>query len=149
MARETRRPGRGLRPNARGDRGAAPPAERAPVPVRRIARPQEMLMRATPVIGQEQPQLRTIVREGLTALCKAWAAYSLKRAIADVASTSEQDYRHFGLDKTEILQALSRLHEAIGSGGPLVPERFRRGGAGCPLAIMVRKARERGQPIRV
>jgi hypothetical protein len=100
-----------------------------------------MLLRATPVTGQEQPQLRAILREGVTALGKAWVQYSLRRAIADVASTSEQDYRHFGFDKAEILEALGRLQDEIGAGKRVVA-RSEPGASGCPLAIVVRKARQ-------
>jgi len=107
-----------------------------------------MLLRATPVIGQEQPHLRALLCEGLSALCRAWAAYSLKRAIADVASTSEQDYRYFGFDKAEILQALGRLQDEIGTGGAVEAERSQRRGTGCRLAIVVSKARQRSSSMR-
>jgi hypothetical protein len=112
-----------------------------------IAHLEEMLLRAMPVIGQEHPQLRAIVRAGLTALCNAWAAYSLKRAMADVAGTSEQDYRHFGLDKAEILQALSRLHDEIGASRSQVAEGPGGDGSRCALAIEVSKAPRRSQSI--
>jgi hypothetical protein len=114
-------------------------AEREPARRRGIVDLEEMMLRATPMTGQEQPQLRAMVREGVKALCKGWAAYSLRRALADVALTSEHDYRHFGLDKAEILAALSRLHEEIGGGAPIVAERLGRGGIGSPLAILVTK----------
>src|SRR5262245_28391329 len=149
MAREGRKSRRGLAANADAQRAPAAPAELAPAPVRPVSNLEEMLVRATPVTGQEQPQLRAILREGLTALCKAWAHYSLRRAIADVASTSAQDYRHFGFDKAEILQALGQLQDEIGTGAPLVPERSDDGGTGCPLAIVVSKARQRRHSIGV
>ncbi len=145
MARETRRHGRGLRPDADAHRGATVPAQLPASP--EIADLEDMLLRATPVIGQEQPQLRATLREGLTALCKAWAHYSLKRAIADVASTSEQDYRHFGFDKAEILEALGRLQDEIGAGRRVVAEPSHRRASGCPLAIVVSRARERRQSM--
>jgi hypothetical protein len=50
-------------------------------------------------------------RARIAALCGAWTAYTLSRAIADVAATTEQDYRDFGLDKGEILAELRRLHD--------------------------------------
>jgi hypothetical protein len=144
MARERRGHGGGLRPDADADRGAVMPAQPAAPP---IADLQEMLRRATPVTGHEQPQLRATLRQGLAALCKAWAQYSLKRAIADVASTSEQDYRHFGFDKAEILEALARLQDEIGPGRRVVAERSHRRASGCPLAIVVSRARERRQSM--
>ena len=119
------------RPPMRPERGCAPR--------RGLVDLEEMMLHATPMTGQEQPQLRAIVRDGVKALCKGWAAYSLRRALSDVALTSEQDYRRFGLDKAEILAALSRLHEEIGGGAPIAAERLGRGGIGCPLAILVTK----------
>ena len=64
-------------------------------------------------MGHEPPQGPAIAHRALTALWKVWAAYTLKRAIADVASTSDRDYRDFGLDKAEILGALRSLHEQV------------------------------------
>jgi hypothetical protein len=53
----------------------------------------------------------------MAALRAAWTAWTLKRAIADVATTSDQDYRAFGLDKGEILQGLRQLRDEIERSG--------------------------------
>jgi hypothetical protein len=66
-------------------------------------------------IGQDHRRSR--VKARTRALCQAWAAYALKRAITDVASTSEQDYLAFGLDKAEILAALAQLRDEVGGRG--------------------------------
>ena len=66
-------------------------------------------------IGQERRQSR--MRSRARALRNAWAAYTVKRAIAEVASTSERDYLAFGLDKHDILAALAHLRDEIGSRG--------------------------------
>ena len=101
---------------------------------------EDMVMRATPAIGQEHPRLRAIVREGLTALRNAWTAYMLKRAIADVASMREQDYREFGLDKAEILAELVRLRDKLeGNGAPATGPAHRE--ESTHLAIVVTKRR--------
>ena len=55
----------------------------------------------------------TRLRSALSALGAGWAAYTVKRAIAGVASTSDRAYRDCGLDKAEILVALRRLREQI------------------------------------
>src|SRR5262245_64753943 len=62
--------------------------------------------------GPSHPQGRAMVR-GAVALRKAWTAYTLKRAITDVASMRHEDYRQFGLEKDEILAALERLQDGI------------------------------------
>lgn len=49
------------------------------------------------------------IRARLAALRQAYVAHTLKRAIADVSSTSEGDYRDFGLDKAELLDGLTSL----------------------------------------
>jgi hypothetical protein len=67
----------------------------------------------TITIGPGHPQREALSRRGLSALWEAWLAYTLKRAIADVASTREQDYRAFGLDKGELLAALRHLYDDI------------------------------------
>lgn len=59
----------------------------------------------------------TAVRARIAALCAAWTAYTLRRGIADVASTSDQDYRDFGLDKGEILRGLIQLREELEGSG--------------------------------
>lgn len=64
-------------------------------------------------MGPEPAPAPAIVRGALTTLWQVWAAYTLKRAIADVASTSDQDYRDFGLDKAEILGELRNLREQV------------------------------------
>jgi hypothetical protein len=73
-------------------------------------------------IGHAHPQRPAIVRAALSALCKTWTAYTLERAIADVAATSEQDYREFGLDKVQMLAALRQLRGEIG--GDAMPRRL-------------------------
>ena len=105
-------------------------------------------MGATRAIGQQQhPQLQPIVREGLTSLCRVWTAYALKRAIADVASMSDQDYWEFGLDKAEIRWALTRLRDEIKSNEPLAARRPLRAYNSCPLAIVAaRRAEAFGRP---
>lgn len=70
-------------------------------------------MSAILTMGREPAQGPAIAHRALTALWKVWATYTLKRAIADVASTSDQDYRDFGFDKAEILGALRSLHEQV------------------------------------
>lgn len=70
-------------------------------------------MSAILTIGREPAQGPAIAHRALTTLWKVWAAYTLKRAIADVGSTSDQDYRDFGFDKAEILGALRSLHEQV------------------------------------
>jgi hypothetical protein len=108
---------------------------------------EEMIMRGTPAIGQNHPGLRAIMRQGVTALCKAWTVHTLRRAIADVASTSEQDYREFGLDKAEILAALKRLRAAITCGASCTVKNRGRDSDGRPLTIIVTKG-ARGSPVR-
>jgi hypothetical protein len=72
-----------------------------------------MIMSTVLAMGHEPPQGPAIVRTALGTLWQVWAAYTLKRAIADVASTSDQDYRDFGLDKAEILGGLRNLREQV------------------------------------
>ena len=93
-----------------------------------------------PASGRRHTRLRAILHDGLTNLCKAWTTYTLKRAIADVASTSAQDYQEFGLDKAEILMELRRLRDGVKSGGPRGPSNRERADAGCPLAIVVTRS---------
>ena len=100
-------------------------------------------MRAAPAIGQNHPGLRAIMREGMSALCKAWTVHTLRRAIADVASTREQDYREFGLDKAEILAALKRLRAEITCGASCTVKKPGRDSEGRPLTIIVTKAARR------
>jgi len=71
----------------------------------------------------------------LSPLFARWTAYTLKRAIADVAATSDQAYRDFGLDRDEILRALRCLRAEI-EGRPATAARPR---PGCKLAIAVCK----------
>jgi hypothetical protein len=58
---------------------------------------------------ESRPRRYAAVHGALIALCRTWAAYTVRRAIIDVTSTSEQDYREFGLDKAEMLAALEML----------------------------------------
>jgi hypothetical protein len=74
-------------------------------------------MSTTLAIGHAHPERPAIVRAALSALCKTWTAYTLERAIADVAATSAQDYREFGLDKVQMLTALTQLRGEIGGDG--------------------------------
>jgi hypothetical protein len=55
----------------------------------------------------------TRLRSALSALGAGWAAYTVKRAIAGVASTSDRAYRDCGLDKAELLVALKCLREHV------------------------------------
>jgi hypothetical protein len=79
-----------------------------------------MIMSAALSIAQTPTPHRAIGRRALAALCEVWTAYTLKRAIADVASTCDEDYRDFGLDKGEILAALTSLRDEIKARGTLV-----------------------------
>jgi hypothetical protein len=69
----------------------------------------EMIMYDGLTTGRSLRQGRAMVREVVAALRRAWTTYTLNRAIGDVASMREEDYRQFGLDKAEILAALQRL----------------------------------------
>jgi hypothetical protein len=60
-------------------------------------------------IQNQLSQHRIAFRSMMAALGAAWATFTLKRAIADVASTSDQAYRDFGLDKGDILKGLGQL----------------------------------------
>jgi hypothetical protein len=53
-----------------------------------------------------------MAREALRALGRAWTAHLLKRAIADVAAMN-RGYREVGLDRAEVLAALTHLREGI------------------------------------
>lgn len=88
-------------------------------------------MSAVLTIDETQSPNRTIGRSG--ALCEAWTAHILKRAIADVASMSDADYRDFGLDKGEMLAALTRLRDEIKG------RASRRSSNRCLLAIELAK----------
>jgi hypothetical protein len=72
-----------------------------------------MTMSAALNLGQTHSSGPAIGRGALSALCQAWTAHTLKRAIADVASMSDKAYRDFGLDKGEVLAALTSLHDEI------------------------------------
>ncbi len=102
-----------------------------------LASSEETILRAAQATAPKHPRLRAIVHEGLTALCRAWTTYTLKRATADVAAMSERDYREFGLDKAEILTALRRLRDEIEGGGRFAARNVGREDAGYPLSIMV------------
>lgn len=68
---------------------------------------------------EARPRRYAAVRGVLIALCRTWAAHTIRRAIADVSSMSEQDYREFGFDKAEMLAALEMLRgELEGSPSP-------------------------------
>src|SRR5262245_2762379 len=66
-------------------------------------------MRVSLTTESSRPPVR---RRGGT-LFRTWAAYTVGRAIADVAATSAADYRQFGLDKEDMLAALERLREQL------------------------------------
>jgi hypothetical protein len=99
-----------------------------------------MIMSAALSIEPTHSPNRATGRGALSALCEVWTAYTLKRAIADVASTRDEDYRDFGLDKGEILAALTSLRDEIKGKGTLVASpSCRRGCNGCRLVIEVAK----------
>jgi hypothetical protein len=99
-----------------------------------------MIMSAVLNIGQTHTPDRAKGRGALSALWEAWTAHTLKRAIADVASMSEEDYRDLGLDKGEVLAALTSLRDEIkGSGTTVARPACRRGCNACPLVIEVAK----------
>jgi hypothetical protein len=75
------------------------------------------------------------VRSRLAALRQAFVAHTLKRAIADVAATSESDFRDFGIDKGELLDGLARLREVVRSDAPAAAAAGRAGADG--LSVMV------------
>jgi len=137
MARHRKEPERGLQRTAEIDRG--PMARAQPAGQLSIATMEEGIIRAAQAIELKHPRLRAIVRQGLSALCNAWTVYTLKRAIADVAATSEQDYREFGFDKAEILTALRQLSDEIEAGRPLAGWDRGANGDVCRLAILVSK----------
>ena len=58
------------------------------------------------------PKAATL-RGAMSALGAAWTAYTIRRAMADVSSTSQDAYSDFGLDKVDILAALGRLHAQV------------------------------------
>jgi hypothetical protein len=82
-----------------------------------------MIMSAAVMIARSRPPGRGIARQALAALCKAWTVHTLKRATAGVASTSDRNYRAFGLDKAELLAALRRLRDELECDGTLTPTR--------------------------
>jgi hypothetical protein len=86
------------------------------------------------------------IRKTSATLRSAWIAYTLKRAIADVASMNDQDYRTFGLDKAEILGALTRLHAEVEHNGRSLARVVGRKGAVAPLAIVVTKREPGARP---
>jgi hypothetical protein len=118
---------------------ARAPAGLRPAGARNIVVLEQKSLPPAPAWSRQYPRLRVIVHDGLTSLCRAWTTYTLKRAMADVASTSAQDYQEFGLDKAEILMELRRLRDGIESGGAPAPAGGRPGAA-CPLAIVVTRS---------
>ena len=70
------------------------------------------------VAVQEQFSRRSITfRWWIPALGSVLTTRTLKRAIADLASTSDQDYRDFGLDKGDILRGLGQLRYELECSG--------------------------------
>jgi hypothetical protein len=49
----------------------------------------------------------------LVALRTAWLAHMLRKATTAVARSDEQAYRDIGLDREEILRALSLVHDGL------------------------------------
>jgi hypothetical protein len=70
-------------------------------------------MPASLAIEESRPKRYAIVRGVPTALCRTWAGHTVRRAIADVSATSEQDYQEFGLNKAEMLAALELLRDEL------------------------------------
>jgi hypothetical protein len=63
--------------------------------------------------GRQRLQRSFALRERFAMLRATWTTYMLKRAIAEVDSMSERDYRDFGFDKSEILDGLRQLRDNI------------------------------------
>ena len=95
-------------------------------------------MSAVLTMQQEHQPARLRMRGALDALRKAWAAFTLERAIADVASMRDQDYRDFGLEKAEILSALRQLREECAANEYGLTNK-RSPAAGSALAIRVNR----------
>ena len=62
--------------------------------------------------GHPHCTVTNTIREALRAVGRAWTAHLLNRAIADVATMS-RGYREVGLDRAEVLAALTHLREGI------------------------------------
>jgi hypothetical protein len=60
-------------------------------------------------VQEQLSRLPIALRSRMAALWAAWTTSTLRRAIAEVASTSDQAYRDFGLDKGDILRGLRQL----------------------------------------
>jgi hypothetical protein len=118
---------------------ARAPAGLRPAGARNIVILEQKSLPMAPARGRQYLRLRALVHDGLISLCKAWTMHTLKQAMADVASTSAQDYQEFGLDKAEILMELRRLRDGIESGGAPAPASGYPGAA-CPLAIVVTRS---------
>jgi hypothetical protein len=101
----------------------------------------EGVMRNSLAVGRGHPRARAIVADAAAALLEAWAAHTVKRAIADVTSTSEQDYREFGFDKAEMLDALKRLLGEIEAGRAVPATPADHDPKGLHLAIVVTRRR--------
>jgi hypothetical protein len=99
------------------------------------------VMRTSLALGRGHPRARTIVADAAAALLEAWAAHTVKRAIADVTSTSGQDYRAFGFDKAEMLDALERLLGEIEVDRAVPATRVDQASKGLGLAIVVTRRR--------
>lgn len=61
---------------------------------------------------QSQCPVTEWAREAWRAVGRAWTAHLLKRAIADVAAM-HRGYREVGLDRAEVLSALTQLRDGI------------------------------------
>jgi hypothetical protein len=70
-----------------------------------------MVMSKTSPVQQRTSPSPSPVRSRISVLRQAFAAHTLKRAIAAVASTSGSDLRDFGIDKGELLEGLARLRD--------------------------------------
>ena len=103
--------------------------------------PGDTIMRGAVILEQDRPRAEGGMRGMLTALCSAWAAYTVKRAMSDVLATSDRDYREYGLDKAELLAALGRLRDEIADRGGNAAAHADAGSGRPVLAIAVTRRR--------
>ena len=72
-------------------------------------RKRELIMSPAIAVQEQFSRYSVAFRSRMAALCGAWTTHTLKSAIADVASNSDQEYRDFGFDKGDILRGLRQL----------------------------------------